>query len=386
LFLTSLEASSHRIREQIRTAKATVRLESESWYPYDSLSIVPLLATLFAADEAGLAKQLQSEPVLDLGCADGDLSFLFESLASGVDSVDLAEANMNQMRGVRALAKHFGSRIGIHNLDLDSRFELPQKRYSLAIFLGLLYHLKNPFYVLEELARHAAYCVVSTRIAAETPDGRSTMEGQPLAYLLDERETNNDPTNFWIFSETALLRMLHRAGWRILATRRFGSEDAPSNPVDRNRDERIFVFLKSSVRFPELEVLAVEGLHLPEGDWCWTERRFTLRVWLPKSSEARQFALRIEVPEPMLAGGRVVVRCSWGGVQLGELVCRTPEVVELRGSFPAAAKPGSQLDLHFEVEHEAQLPASEARELGIVIPFEDDPQSGQRRRIPFRIS
>jgi tRNA (mo5U34)-methyltransferase len=38
------------------------------------------------------------------------------------------------------------------------------------------------------------------------------MQKEPSAYLLDPSESNDDATNYWMFSEVALRRQLHRPG------------------------------------------------------------------------------------------------------------------------------------------------------------------------------
>ena len=58
--------------------------------------------------------------------------------------------------------------------------------------------------------------ISSVRIASLTPDRRVNYGSLPMAYLVDERELNDDPTNFWIFSEAGLKRMMRRSGWNIL--------------------------------------------------------------------------------------------------------------------------------------------------------------------------
>jgi len=47
----------------------------------------------------------------------------------------------------------------------DRPFTLPHDAYDVVLFLGILYHLRNPFYVLEELARRTTHLLLSTRIA-----------------------------------------------------------------------------------------------------------------------------------------------------------------------------------------------------------------------------
>lgn len=44
----------------------------------------------------------------------------------------------------------------------------------------------------------------------------------PLAYLVEEDELNNDETNFCIFSEKALQRVLKRTGWDVIHYITFG--------------------------------------------------------------------------------------------------------------------------------------------------------------------
>ena len=111
-------------------------------------------------------------------------------------------------------------------------------------FLGLLYHLKNPFYVLEALAQRAELCFLSTRVARQAPDGTPLRE-QPVAYLLDPAEANDDATNFWIFSETGLKRLFARTGWEVVEFTTVGCADG-SEPARADRDERAFALLRST--------------------------------------------------------------------------------------------------------------------------------------------
>jgi hypothetical protein len=64
--------------------------------------------------------------------------------------------NFNMLRGARLLKETLGSKVEIHEVDLDSQFRLPRSDYGLVFFLGILYHLKNPFYALESLSGRSA--------------------------------------------------------------------------------------------------------------------------------------------------------------------------------------------------------------------------------------
>jgi tRNA (mo5U34)-methyltransferase len=183
-------------------------------------------------------------PILDIGCADGATSFYLERHGFKLDVIDHPPTNFNGMRGVRTLKRALRSRIGIHAVDLDAQFRLPRQDYGLVLFLGLLYHLKNPFYVLETLSRHARFCVLSTRVTKFAPDRETLLRDLPVAYLVDPLETNNDPTNFWIFSRTGLERLISRTGWRLHHYLPVGNVE-DSDPATPEGDERAFCLLET---------------------------------------------------------------------------------------------------------------------------------------------
>jgi hypothetical protein len=128
----------------------------------------------------------------DLGAADGDLAFYLSSLGFSVDIYDYGPTNMNGLRAARFLQSIYGP-LEIYDADLDSQWSLREK-YDLVFFLGLLYHLKNPFYTLERLSFHSQFLLASTRIARHFSNGSADVSAISAAYLLDPEETNNDST------------------------------------------------------------------------------------------------------------------------------------------------------------------------------------------------
>jgi len=216
------------------------------WYPYGALSNVVHLNNLLQGDHRDLSSLIKDRPVLDIGAADGDMAFYLESYGCTGEIVDHAPTNFNGLRGARLLKEVLGSSVEIHDVDLDSQFTLPGVSYGLILFLGILYHLKNPYYVLEELAKRTEWCLVSTRVAGYTPDSRVDISSYPVAYLLDPTECNNDPTNFWIFSHTGLRRLFERTGWEISEYMAAG-DTVHSDPAHADRDERAFALLRSRV-------------------------------------------------------------------------------------------------------------------------------------------
>ncbi len=372
-------------RAHIEAIKKTVQVADFGWYPYGSLSALPLVSELLAEDFAEITQLMASQPVADLGCGDGELAMFLSDLGADVDAIDHAPCNFNQMRGIKLLQKHIQSRISVHDVNLDECFELPRPQYGFTFFLGTLYHLKNPFYTLEKLAQRSAYCLLSTRIAQRTAKTGVKIKAEPLAYLLEAREANDDPTNFWIFSETGLNRILNRAGWLVRSTRTVGClED--SNPVESAADERMFVLARSRFRFPELHLRLLKGFHAIEREsWRWTAKEFGIEVTLPPTCKFTNFALKLFVPDFLAReSSPVKVHCSSEGEQAGTLTLDSPGLIEFRGIFSPRMLQKAAVPLEFEVESSYVAPG-DRRELGILIPLLDASQTATAR-LPFRIS
>jgi tRNA (mo5U34)-methyltransferase len=215
---------------------------SFTWYPYGSLSNFVHLKNIF--DAYPLEKLVgKSRRTLDIGAADGDLAFFLESLGYHADIVDYPPTNYNHLQGAKFLKNALNSSVNVYERDLDAQFPELTEKYGLVIFLGILYHLKNPYYVLENLSKSTQYLIVSTRIAKFTKQG-TPLYDSPVAYLLGPQESNNDSTNYWIFSYKGLQRIFERTGWEITEMRSLGDTVA-SNPADTEHDERAFALLKS---------------------------------------------------------------------------------------------------------------------------------------------
>lgn len=230
-----------RFRRQFEDARRAIGAVPFEWYRYDSFPNLFYLQNLLGRVPLSLQDAAAGLPVADIGAADGALSFFLESLGCRVHSIDYSVTNMNGMQGLRRLTTHFRSAIEIHDLDLDGRFELPG-RYGLALFLGILYHLKNPFYALETLAGRARYCFLSTWVMRATPGG-ARIDGMPVAYVLQPAEINGDTTNYFAFSPAGLTVLVQRAGWKILGS--LSSGEAEADPITPRTDARMYLLLES---------------------------------------------------------------------------------------------------------------------------------------------
>jgi SAM-dependent methyltransferase len=245
------------------------------WYPYHSFGVFPVLTPMLQQDRRDLLALAGAAPVLDIGCGDGDLSFFFESLGCRVMAIDNPATNYNRTHGFQTLRLALGSSVGLSVSDLDAGLDLRGRTFGLALCLGVLYHLKNPFGFLESLARHVRHCLLSTRIAQVTVRG-TPMAQEPVAYLLNPSEANHDPTNYWIFSEAGLRRILDRTGWDLCDYATTGFEQG-SNPAHGDRDQRAYCMIRSKLADSWLDVDLDGGWHAMEFDsWRWTERVFAV--------------------------------------------------------------------------------------------------------------
>ncbi|WP_030465566.1 class I SAM-dependent methyltransferase [Lentzea aerocolonigenes] len=234
-------------RQELLTRKEQLQVDF-SWYPYDTMANIFHLDAMLTGERRNLFEQVAGGTVADIGAADGDFAFFLEQrLGCSVDLIDNAPTNFNGVRGAHRMREELGSNVQIHEVDLDTQFRLPRDHYDLVFFLGILYHLKNPYYVLEELAKRVDRLVVSTRIAQLSPDHETKFAHLPVAYLLHPTEANNDSTNFWIFSEAGLRRIFDRTGWAIEDYVSVGATEG-SDPAHADRDERAFALLRSTRR------------------------------------------------------------------------------------------------------------------------------------------
>lgn len=242
--IADLVAQVPAAKERLATARESAGGDIV-WYQYDILANLWHLNRLLTGENRDLTRLAGERPVADIGGADGDLAFMLEgSLGWQLDLIDTAATNQNGFRAAQHLRGALGSSVEIHDVDLDRQFRLPREHYGLVLLLGILYHLQNPFYVLRQLAAQADHCILSTKVARFAGESRVPIGSLPVAYLVAPSETNNDPTNYWMFSPTGLERVVDRAGWTVVDRMNVGDVVA-SDPSSPEHDERMFMLLRS---------------------------------------------------------------------------------------------------------------------------------------------
>ena len=338
-------------------AKRELRPDFE-WYPYDTMSALWHVDKLLTGGNRELLTPRKAR-VLDFGSQDGELAFFLESLGFDVVAADHPAYNHNGMRGIRTLKVSLGSRIEIHEIDADRPFTLPHDSYDLVLFLGILYHLRNPFYVLEELARRAGHLLLSTRIARHYPGGAPMPAGVAISYLLRENELNQDDSNYFIFSEPALRVLLERSHWEVRDFLTLGATGA-SDPVRLDRDERAFCYAQSRHdRLANLELL--RGWHeSEETGWRWTERVFAARV-----RGGHTLTMRFYIAEESIRRlSRLMLRATVDGRPLEPAVYDTPGMATYVRELPGA---NDDVTVEFALDRALEPEEADSRQRGVIV-------------------
>ncbi len=366
-----LIALRHEFSQRLAEAKKVPLPSHFTWYPYDSMASIDHVGPFLQRHFDDFQRALRAGPVIDFGCGDGDMPLFFASLGCQVAAADHPRNNHNWMAGLRALRERLNLPLDIFELDADTATRLPETSagadYGLAISFGVLYHLKNPYLALETLAKQSRYCLLSTRVADVTKSGLA-IKDQPLAYLLDHRETNNDPTNQWIFSPAGLERIAKRSGWRIIDKLTVGCKDA-SNPTDLDKDARAFLFMRSERLSAPATVRLLNGwTEITELEWAWTLKHFSFEVTLNEAQRPPKFALEFVIPEVVAAQSPTVkLSCRVNGQPAGSQSYTGTDEKMFETDLPSSVDTAKPMLFEFTVDHSFISP--DTRELGVIMQF-----------------
>lgn len=155
--------------------------------------------------------QTAGKSVLDIGAWDGFFSFEAErygaSRVLATDHFCWSGPGWGTKAGFDVMKAHFAS--NVESLDIDLPDLSPERlgTFDMVLFLGVLYHLKDPFGGLEKAA---AMC--SEQLIVETAGDMLDLEEPVMRYYLGD-ELNGDGSNFWAPNRACLKNMLHELGF-----------------------------------------------------------------------------------------------------------------------------------------------------------------------------
>lgn len=210
-----------RDREAIRAL-----IEGTRWYHI--IELAPGISTpgtnncsetLRRLDALRLPRDCLGLRVLDIGTRDGFFAFEMEKRGAQVVGIDYAAPDAT---GFSAAARVLGSDVEYR---VQNVYELdPQQHgsYDIILFLGVIYHLRNPLLALDRIrsvAKEGASLLLESQIATERPVRESKL---PLWQFCPRDSLAGDASNNWTPNLPGLLKVLEEAQFEILGSAEFG--------------------------------------------------------------------------------------------------------------------------------------------------------------------
>jgi tRNA (mo5U34)-methyltransferase len=155
---------------------------------------------------------LDGKSVLDIGAWDGAYSFEMERRGAGrvlaTDHFCWSGPGYGTQDGFNLAREAQSSRV--EDLDIDPHDLSADRvgRFDVVLFLGVLYHVKDPLIVLERV-----YDVTDGLLVLET-EVDMLFSRRPAAAFYEGSELGADATNFWGPNPPAVLAMLREVGFR----------------------------------------------------------------------------------------------------------------------------------------------------------------------------
>jgi tRNA (mo5U34)-methyltransferase len=203
-------------------------------FPYDTLrSNIDIMFNIL--NSSGFIDEFETgkiKSVCDIGCANGEIALCFSLLGMQTSAIDFSFKHDQAPFVVSRMAQAFDAPLGVSDMSVDKYFSLedirnsqvfgpkeslPQEKFDLIVCFGLLHHLKNPLSFLESIANLAERVIIGTNLFTHLPNQELDLSDRSLAYFVDSDELNNDPTNFWMFTDKAFQRLVRRAGYEIIS-------------------------------------------------------------------------------------------------------------------------------------------------------------------------
>lgn len=164
-------------------------------------------------DTLGLPADCAGLRVLDIGCRDGFFAFELERRGANVLGIDYAEPTLT---GFSIAAEALGSRVDYR---VENVYDLSPERdglFDVVLFLGVLYHVRNPILALDRvrsMAAPGAMVFVETQVCAEPAIASLEV---PVWQFFPRDSFRGDATNKWAPNLKGLTGVLEECQLEVL--------------------------------------------------------------------------------------------------------------------------------------------------------------------------
>lgn len=159
-----------------------------------------------------LPASLAGRTVLDIGAWDGAYAFEAERRGAArvlaTDSYSWDGGGWGRKAAFELAREALHSRVEDQTIDLFDLDAESVGTFDLVLFLGVLYHVKDPIGALEHVAS-----VTRDQVIVET-EVDLMLQRRPAAALYPKNELNTDPTNWWGLNPAAVEGLLSSVGFR----------------------------------------------------------------------------------------------------------------------------------------------------------------------------
>jgi tRNA (mo5U34)-methyltransferase len=233
----------------------------EHWY--HQIEVAPGVVTpgvndsQMILDALQLPEDLSGQRVLDIGARDG--YFSFECERRGAAEVVAIDYLTPEETGFPIARQLVGSEVELRQANVYDLTPEEYGTFDLVLFLGVLYHLRDPMLALDKIAGVSrGRAIVETQMIDDAllgADGEfkrlvdldPELERIPLMQFYPGRALNNDPTNVWAPNEACLAAMLEESGFAVTSQLRLGQrgiafverKDDPESDYWRRRDSAV---------------------------------------------------------------------------------------------------------------------------------------------------
>ncbi len=177
--------------------------------------------------EPSIPSNLLGASVLDVGTNAGYFALQMKARQAG--RVVGLEALDDYLRQAELCRRMWNADIQYLPIDAHQVSSLTEE-FDVVVFTGILYHLKNPLQVLEDVGRICRDAiVVETEVLVDHPDTRVHVRQGPtnqtkvtactrgIMKFIERDELNGDGSNWWVPDTECVLGMLRTAGFKYFS-------------------------------------------------------------------------------------------------------------------------------------------------------------------------